>query len=125
MKSKIIDINKYALTLHNIPKLKVNRDLVNKENGFWRNDVINAWCLSDCIGPYYDETEYWLGIYDKLKKNGEDKIKVQFNTYGGMCGYEFKKFFNPAEIENDDDYKIQYMFIEKMNELIEKGVFTL
>lgn len=35
MKSKIIDINKYALTLHNIHKLKVNRDLVNEEEKYY------------------------------------------------------------------------------------------
>ena len=121
------NINKYNLTPKNILKLKVNKDLVNEENGFWRNNAINAWCISDYCGNknLCDESEYWLGIYDELTKQGKDKIKLDFSCHGGMCSYNFKKFFNPEEIENEDDYKIQYMFIEKMNELIEKGVFTL
>ena len=120
---EIKNINKYGLTLKNIPRLKVNRELVNKENGFWRNKAIKAWCMSKSIGPYYDSTDYWLGVYDKPKANGEANIEVNFSTSDGMCGYEFERFFDPSEIITEDDYKIQYLFIKRMNELIEKGVF--
>lgn len=125
---KIKDINKYKLTLKNIKKLGVNRDLV-KAPDFWYNNVVHAWCISGSAGideyPICDNDEYWLGIYDEPKKDGSVKIECYFTSYGGMCGYEFDKFFDPAEIENDTDYKIQLMFIEKMNKLIEKGVFIL
>ena len=126
---EIVDINKYNLSPKNIPLLKVNRDLVNQENGFWRNDAIQGWCLSGSVGvdkyPVCDATEYWLGVYDKPKKNGDVKIKYDFSCYSGMATYKFDKFFDEKDIENRDQYAIQYRFITKMNELIEKGVFIL
>ena len=121
----IVNINKYKLTFPKIKKLKVDRTKLNEDNGFWRNDVIKAWCISGSVGPYYDSTSYWLGVYDKPKKNGEVKIAVSFDCYSDMCSYDFKRFFNPEEIETEDDYIIQYKFIERMNELIEKGVFSI
>ena len=45
-KFTIENINRYGLTLKNIPTLEVNRSLINKEQGFWRNDVVKAWCIS-------------------------------------------------------------------------------
>lgn len=120
--------NKYNLTPAIIRKLKVNRDKIN-ENYFWRNDVISAWCLSEntstCDKDYEFCTynEYWLGVYDEDAKSYAGKIRVNFHAYGGMCSYNFKKFFNAQEIENDDDLKIQEMFIKKINELIDEGVF--
>lgn len=120
--------NKYNLTPAIIRKLKVNRDKIN-EKDFWRNNVISAWCLtgdtSSCAKDYEFCTynEYWLGIYDEDAKAYAGKIRVVFSTDGGMCNYNVKKFFNEKEIQNDDDLKIQEMFIEKMNMLIDEGVF--
>ena len=123
-KKKIKDINTHGLTLKNISKLIPNRSLIGKETGFWRNNGINAWCISGSCGvdkyPVCDADEYWLGVYDNEKR----KVSCYFSAYSGMCSYTFDKFFNPAEIETEDDYKIQYMFIERMNKLIEQGVFT-
>ena len=42
-----------------------------------------------------------------------------------MGEYEFDEFFAPGEIEIQDDYEIQKMFIEQMNELIDVGVFIV
>lgn len=127
--TKRIDINKYNLTPKNICKLEVNRKLINKENGFWYNNVIKAWCLSCSVGideyPVCDNYEYWLGIYDKPNKDKSAKIELTFSCWGGMGTWKFDKFFNFKEIENQDEYGIQYKFIEKMNELIEKGVFII
>ena len=124
---KIVDINKYKLTLKNIKQLKVNRDLVNKENGFWRNEAIQGWCISGSVGvdeyPICDATEYWLGVFDKPKKDGSVKVDCHFTCWSGMGGYTFDKFFDKKDIENRDQYAIQYRFISRMNELIEKGVF--
>lgn len=128
-KKTIENINIHKLTLKNIKKLLVNRDLVNKDSGFWRNNVVKAWCISGQCGvdsyPICDATEYWLGVYDKPKKDGSVKIEVHFDCFSGMCSYTFDNFFDPAEIETEDDYKIQTMFIKRMNDLIDKGVFIV
>lgn len=128
-KFTIENINRYGLTLKNIPTLEVNRSLVNEAQGFWRNDVVKAWCISGMCGvddyPICDANEYWLGVYDKPKKNGKPKIGVFFSSYSGMCSYTFDKFFDPAEIETKDDYDIQYQFIQRMNRLIDEGVFVV
>ena len=128
-KTTIEDINVHGLTLKNIPTLEVNRKFLNKEHHFWYNTVVKAWCLSGQCGvdsyPICDANEYWLGVYDKPKKNNGVKIAVHFTCFSGMCGYTFDKFFDPKEIENEDDYKIQTMFIKRMNELIDEGVFIV
>lgn len=128
-KKTIENINVHGLTLKNIKKLLVNRDLVNKDSGFWRNNVVKAWCISGQCGidsyPICDADEYWLGVYDKSNKDGSAKIDVHFSAFSGMCSYTFDKFFDPAEIETEDDYKIQTMFIKRMNDLIDKGVFIV
>ena len=124
---EIVNINKYGLTLDNIKKLKVNRELVNEENGFWRNEAIKGWCLSGSVGideyPICDATEYWLGVYDKPEEGKE--IDCYFSAYSGMCDYTFDKFFDKKDIDHREDYVIQYRFINLMNNLIEKGVFEI
>lgn len=91
--------------------------------------MVKAWCISGQCGvdryPICDASEYWLGIYDKPNKNGSVKIEVHFNCFSGMCSYKFDNFFDPAEIETEDDYKIQTMFMKRMNDLIDKGVFIV
>ena len=124
-----VNINKYNLTPKNIVNLHVDRSKVNEENGFWYNNAINAWCLSGSVGvddyPICDATEYWLGVYDKPKKDGSVKIALHFSCYSGMCNYKFDTFFDEKEMETEDDYRIQYRFIDVMNKLIEKGVFII
>ena len=120
--------NKYNLTVAKLKELKCNRNKITTEH-FWRNNVINAWCISantcktradDEFGTY---NEYWVGVYDEDAKSYAGKIRVTFSAYGGMCHYKFKNFFDAKEIENDLDLRIQEMFIEKMNQLLDEGVF--
>ena len=120
--------NKYNLTPAIIRKLKVNREKIS-EKYFWRTNVISAWCLSGntskCSKDYEFCTynEYWLGIYDEDAKAYAGKIRVNFSAYGGMANYNINNFFNEKDIKHEDDLKIQEIFIEKMNKLIDEGVF--
>lgn len=88
---------------------------------FWRNDVVSAWCITGGIGKdvFCDRHEFWLGIYDN------DKIKCNCSCYSGMCGYNFKHFFKPEEIENEQDLAIQEMLLERVNFLIEQKILGL
>ena len=93
--------------------------------------MINAWCISGSTDKNAKEDEYgcydefWLGVYDKDAKSYADKIRVKFSAYGGMCHYNFKKFYNYSEIENEMDLEVQEMFLEKINVLLDEGILEV
>jgi len=109
--------NKYKLKISDIKKLKVNDWSKVCEPLFWKNTVVNAWCWSHVIEHgQYETNSCWLGIYD----NG--KIKISFTSYDGMCGYDFKKFFDYTDIEIEDDLLIQEIFLDKINYLLDNKI---
>ena len=112
--------NKYKLTPKTLKTYTVGDRTEVCEPLFWRNNVINAWCISKEIGG----DEFWIGIYDEDLSSYKGQFRFDFYSYGGMCKYEFKKFFNLSEIENEYDLRIQEAFIEKINLLIDKGVIV-
>ena len=122
--------NKYELTIPKIRKLKVgNRDLIC-EPLFWRNNVINAWCISGSAGTdadrqYCTDSGYWIGIYDEDAKAYAGTFRIDFSSYGGMCGYNFTSFFKPKDIENENDLRVQELFLEKINYLIDNGILVI
>ena len=116
--------NKHHLTISKIKQMHVlDRSKVHKPL-FWRNEVIKAWCISEEVGnpKFGDETSYWIGIYDEDAPAYAGQIRINFSTYGGMCGYNFEKFFQPEDIECDDDLRIQQKFLAKINYLLEEGI---
>ena len=122
--------NKYNLDIKTIKKLKVSDRSKIGEPLFWRNNVISAWCISGSAGTRADhefgtDNGYWIGIYDEDAKAYAGKFRISFSTYGGMCGYEFNKFFKPQDIDNENDLKIQEMFLDKINNLIDLGILTM
>ena len=122
--------NKYNLTIPKIKKLKIKDRSQVCAPLFWRNDVISAWCISGRAGSKADEqfctdNTYWIGIYDEDAKAYAGKFRFDFSAYGGMCSYQFEKFFQPADIECENDLFIQERFLEKINELLDKGVLEV
>ena len=119
--------NKYNLTPSKVWKLKYNRSKIG-EPVFWRNNIINAWCISRNTAKNCKDLEYgtynsfWLGIYDDDTKAYAGKLRITFDSYGGMCGYNIKKFYDPREIENEMDLEIQEKALEILNKLIDDGV---
>lgn len=119
--------NKYNLTYADLNRLKVlNRDKIC-EPLFWRNNVIDAWCIvketADC--SFGNKSSFWLGIYDEDAKAYKGKIRVCFDSYDGMCSYKFKKFFDYQEIENELDLEIQEIFISTINYLLDEKILGL
>lgn len=122
--------NKYNLDMSKVRKLIIaDRDKI-KAPLFWRNDAVKAWCISgntiesDNDSRYGTYNEYWIGIYDEnthIKK----KLKISCNSYGGMCGYNFKEFFNSKEIENEHDFKMQEGLLNTINMLIDEDILKI
>jgi hypothetical protein len=123
--------NKYNLKPKDIQKAVVlDYEKLHKEP-FWRNDVIQAWCLSDCVRPnpkdHYGtfDLEYWIGFYDNDAKKHRGKIKFHCTSYGGMCGYDFKNFFDGKEIENEYDLMLQEKLLSRINWLIDEKIIEI
>lgn len=127
---KYKDLNKYNLTPKDIRHLIPDREKITKKP-FWRNNVVSAWCLSDNTmhNSHKDDLmvydEYWFGVYDIDAKVYAGKVRFEFSSFGGMCGYNITKFLNPNEIENNHDLEIQIKFLNRINELIDNGTFRL
>lgn len=119
--------NKYNLTPEKIRKLKYDRSKIGKPV-FWRNNVIDAWCITtdtakngaDYTYGTYDS--FWLGIYDDNAEHFAGKLRFWFDSYGGMCDYNFTKFYKESEILDEMDLEIQEKALEIFNQLIDDGV---
>lgn len=123
--------NKYGIKPKDIEKAI----LINKEKlgqpPFWRNDGVQAYCLSDStiknpkdskFGTY---NSYWIGFYDSDAKHHAGKIRLSCTSYGGMCSYNFNEFFNPNEIECTIDLEIQEKLLKRINWLIEEQIIEI
>lgn len=120
--------NKYNLKPSDINKLIVKDRSKIKEPLFWRNNVINAWCISKSIGTdadrrFCDDNEIWIGIYDKPYYRHE--VHYHCTCYGGMGGYNFKEFFNYREIETEKDLETQETLLLYINQLLDEGILTV
>ena len=118
--------NKYNLKPKDIKNLKIldwgrlqTRTWLNKAklSGTW-------WChLEGCNKPgtqYDDFDEFWIGF-------NEDNNKIDYKFYAndGMCGYEFKKFYDGKWIENEYDMQMQANVIRWLNKMIDEGILGI
>ena len=123
--------NKYNLKPKDIQKAVIlDYDKLHKPP-FWRNDVVQAWCLSETTiknrkdDEYGCYNEYWIGFYDKDAKSYAGKIQLNCYAYGGMYNYNFKKFFDPKEIGCEIDLEIQEKLLSRINWLIDEGIVEI
>ena len=123
--------NNYNLDMKKVKKLRVGDRTKIGQPLFWRNNVIDAWCiLGTTAKNSKDEAfgtcdEFWIGVYDEDAKSYAGKVKVTFSSYGGMCGYNFDNFFDYSEIENEMDLEIQEKFIETINKLLDEQILVV
>lgn len=122
--------NKYNLTVKDVRNLEIADRSQIKDPMWWRNDVISAWCISKNIGTKDDirfgtDNSFWIGVYDEDAKAYAGKFRITFSTYGGMCGYNFDKFYDPEEIDNELDLQTHEQFLACINTLIDNGVLRI
>lgn len=124
-------INKYNLKPADIEKSIILKPERLKEKPFWRNNVVNAWCLSDNtaktsvdlnFGTY---NEYWIGFYDNDAHKHAKEIILKTSSYGGMCTYAFDSFFDYSEIENEIDLEIQEKLLSIINWLLDEKIIDI
>jgi len=123
--------NKYNLKPSDINKLVIlDRSQIEENPMFWRNEVIQAYCITREFGSPADfrfstENSVWIGIYDEDAKAYKNKVRYFCTSYGGMCGYKFKTFFNEKEIDNNNDLSAQIFLLETINSLLDLGILGL
>lgn len=118
--------NKYNLKPKDIKKLKILDWGRLKERTFFNQAMLSGtwWChLEGCQKPcrkYDDEDEFWIGFNED-----NNKVDFHFSSYGGMCGYKFKKFYDGNDIENEYDMLVQVNTIKWLNDMIDEGILGL
>ena len=120
--------NKYNLKPKDIQKAVVLDYERLHQEPFWRNNVVQAWCLSGgtgegMYGGHIDS--YWIGFYDEDAKAYAGKIRLKCTSYEDMCSYNFKKFFDYKEIEHEIDLELQEKLLEKINWMIDEKIIQI
>lgn len=115
--------NKYNLKPKDIERAEVLDRKRIKEKPFRRNDVVKAWCLSAWIGDEEDRkfctgNEFRILFYD----SGEIKL---FCTCMEILSYDFKTFFNPNEIDHENDLILQEKLLDRLNWLIDERIVRI
>jgi hypothetical protein len=123
--------NKYKIQPNDFENFVVIDRKQLKEPLFWRNNVVSAWCISvDTIKNLADEeygtyNSFWLGIFDEDAEENAGKVCMNFSAYGGMCSYNFDRFFEEDGIENPIDLEIQEKAMAVLNNLLDKKIIKL
>lgn len=120
--------NKYNLKPKDIEKATILDYEKLKQPPFWRNNVIGAWCLSDGSGKGYCGGHmdfYWIGFYDNDAKTYGGKIKLSCTAMEDMCSYDFKKFFDYKDIDNECDLELQEKLLDRINWLIDEKIIEI
>lgn len=123
--------NKYNLKPKDITRAIILKPESLTKPPFWRNNVVQAWCLSESSAQskkdweYGTYNEYWIGFYDQDAKTHKGKIRLDVSAFGGMCNYKFNTFFNPKDIKHEDDLLIQEKLLARINWLIDEGIVEI
>lgn len=120
--------NKYNLKPKDIEKATIIDCKRLMQPPFWRNDVVSAWCLSGGAGNgFYGGcmNDYWIGFYDKNAERYAGKIRLTCSAMEGMCNYNFRKFFDYKEIENEVDLELQEKLLNTINWLIDEKIIEI
>ena len=120
--------NKYNLKPKDIQKAVIlDRERLHQPP-FWRNNVVGAWFLSGGSGTgYFGDfvDSYWIGFYDQDAKSYAGKIRLVCTAMNDLCNYNFKKFFDPKEIDIMADLVMQEKLLEQINWLIDEGIVEI
>lgn len=119
--------NKYNLSTRDIRNLRVGRrDLINP-NLFWWNTLTSAWFITgndNCNCTNSNHNEFWITIYDINAPRHAGKFTFNVTRSNGLHQYFFDEFYNPNDIESENDLIIQENFLNTINQLIDIGILV-
>lgn len=115
--------NKYNLKPKDIERAVVLDRERLKEKPFWRNDGMQAWCLSGWVGDEEDR-KYGTGNWYQITFCDSGEIKL-LCTCMEMLSYNFKTFFNPNEIDHENDLILQEKLLDRLNWLIDERIVRI
>lgn len=120
--------NKYNLKPKDIEKAVIlDYDRLH-QSPFWRNDVVQAWCLTGGSGKgYYGYwmDEYLVCFYDVDAKAYAGKIRLSCSAIEDMCNYNFERFYDYTEIDNEVDLELQEKLLERINWMIDEKIIAI
>ncbi len=118
--------NKYGFTPENIKTVSIlDWTKLKKHTWFNRAKIKTGkwWCvLVGCNAEdqkYDDSDEFWIGF-----REDDNKVDCYFSSHEGMCGYNFKKFYDVEEIDNQYDMRVQANTIKYLNMLVDEGIIS-
>ena len=115
--------NKYNIQPKDIKNLKILDWNMLKKKTWLNNAMLSGswWChLEGCNKPgekYDDFDEFWIGFNED-----NNTIDCHFYSNDGMCGYDFKKFYDGRYIENQYDMWLQVNTIRWLNMMIDECI---
>ena len=119
--------NKYDLSTRDIRNLRIGRrDLINP-NLFWWNSLISAWFITgndNSKNVNSNHNEFWITIYDINAPRHAGKFTFNVTRSNGVHQYFFDEFYNPDDIESENDLVIQEKFLNAINQLIDMGILV-
>ena len=119
--------NKYDLSTRDIRNLRIGRrDLINP-NLFWWNSLISAWFITgndNSKNVNSNHNEFWITIYDINAPRHAGKFTFNITRSNGVHRYFFDEFYNPDDIESENDLVIQEKFLNAINQLIDMGILV-
>ena len=118
--------NKYNIQPKDIKNLKI-LDWNKLKKKTWFNHAMLSgswWChLEGCHKPgekYDDFDEFWIGFNED-----NNTIDCHFYSNDGICGYDFKQFYDVRYIENQYDMWLQVNTIRWLNMMIDEGIIRI
>lgn len=123
--------NRYQLKPGDITKAVILKPERIRQKPFWRNDAVQAWCLTGTTAKtkadweYGTYSEYWIGFFDEDAKTYAGQIRMDLSSYGGMCSYRIEQFFNPEDMETEDDVNVQEIVLSRINWLLDERIIAI
>ena len=89
----------------------------------WRHKYLSLGCIIETKFPSSKETT--CTKVHLRETRAFSRVRLHCYAYEDMASYTFKKFFDPAEIENEWDLQLQEKLLKQINWLIDEKIIEI